>query len=286
MVEHSYMTRQCKIQKTTRSPYSLIVKVHLKDFMVHRNFEWRPGHCINFITGKNGSGKSSLLQAIVLGLMSGTKHVGRYSRLGDFVRKGSQRATIAVTLHNTAQCAVCPLGCPCIHKCSVLYTEALRHLRHFQHDSSVSYTEFLYTIRLHIQLKIENEEFETHGIRFFSFFLRVVSLEKMSFSHILLGIFRCASISQIQIATDLLSNQTQIAKITTESISDNEIGLCQYHIVSVPVLSVPSVISMSNVKCNGMSWHVKCQMSNGKCQMSCSINVKCKISWNVMAFQM
>ena len=80
-----------------------IVKVHLKDFMVHRNFEWRPGHCINFITGKNGSGKSSLLQAIVLGLMSGTKHVGRYSRLGDFVRKGSQRATIAVTLHNTGE---------------------------------------------------------------------------------------------------------------------------------------------------------------------------------------
>ena len=53
-------------------------------------------------------------------------------------------------LASTAQCAVCPLGCPCIHKCSVLYTEALRHLRHFQHDSSVSYTEFLYTIRLHI----------------------------------------------------------------------------------------------------------------------------------------
>ena len=78
-----------------------IVKVHLKDFMVHRDFEWRPGHCINFITGKNGSGKSSLLQAIVLGLMSGTKHVGRYSRLGDFVRKGARKATIAVTLHNT-----------------------------------------------------------------------------------------------------------------------------------------------------------------------------------------
>ena len=68
-----------------------IVKVHIKDFMVHRDFDWRPGHCINFITGKNGSGKSSLLQAIVLGLMSGTKHVGRYSRLGDFVRKGSQK---------------------------------------------------------------------------------------------------------------------------------------------------------------------------------------------------
>ena len=80
-----------------------IVKVHLNDFMVHRDFEWRPGHCINFITGKNGSGKSSLLQAIVLGLMSGTKHVGRYSRLGDFVRKGSQKATIAVTLHNTGE---------------------------------------------------------------------------------------------------------------------------------------------------------------------------------------
>jgi len=28
--------------------------------------------------------------------------------------------------------------------------------------------------------------------------------------------------------TDWLTNQTQISKITTESISDNEIGLCQY----------------------------------------------------------
>ena len=64
-----------------------IVKVHLKDFMVHRDFEWKPGHCINFITGKNGSGKSSLLQAIVIGLMSGAKHVGRYSSLGEFVRR-------------------------------------------------------------------------------------------------------------------------------------------------------------------------------------------------------
>ena len=29
--------------------------------------------------------------------------------------------------------------------------------------------------------------------------------------------------------TERVSNQTQIAKITTESISDNEIGLYQYH---------------------------------------------------------
>merc|ERR1719187_217266 len=80
-----------------------IVKVHLKDFMVHRDFEWKPGHCINFITGKNGSGKSSLLQAIVIGLMSGAKHVGRYKTLGEFVRKGAHKFVISVTLNNSGE---------------------------------------------------------------------------------------------------------------------------------------------------------------------------------------
>lgn len=80
-----------------------ISKVHLLDFMVHRDFEWWPGHSVNFITGKNGSGKSSLLQGLVLGLMSGARQVGRYARLGDFVRKGAGKAVVSVSLHNTGE---------------------------------------------------------------------------------------------------------------------------------------------------------------------------------------
>ena len=95
---------QCADRRTDKAGVlGHIVKVHLKDFMVHRDFEWKPGHCINFITGKNGSGKSSLLQAIVIGLMSGAKHVGRYSSLGEFVRKGAHKFVISVTLNNSGE---------------------------------------------------------------------------------------------------------------------------------------------------------------------------------------
>jgi chromosome segregation ATPase len=80
-----------------------IALVHLKDFMVHEDFEWRPGHNVNIITGKNGSGKSSVLQGIVLGLMYGSRQVGRYARIGDFVRRGAMQAVIEVTLHNTGE---------------------------------------------------------------------------------------------------------------------------------------------------------------------------------------
>ena len=42
--------------------------VKLTNFMSHHDFEWKPGPKINLITGRNGAGKSSILQAIVIGL--------------------------------------------------------------------------------------------------------------------------------------------------------------------------------------------------------------------------
>ena len=42
--------------------------VHLKNFMGHRDFTWEPGPKINFITGRAESGKTSILQAIRIGL--------------------------------------------------------------------------------------------------------------------------------------------------------------------------------------------------------------------------
>ena len=42
--------------------------IKLTNFMSHHDFEWKPGPKINLITGRNGAGKSSILQAIVIGL--------------------------------------------------------------------------------------------------------------------------------------------------------------------------------------------------------------------------
>ena len=56
-----------------------------------------------------------------------------------------------------------------------------------------------------------------------------------------------------------LTNRFEIANITSESISENELGLCQYYF---------------RVSCHAMS-NVKFQMSNANCQMS---NVNCYLS--------
>ena len=66
--------------------------------------------------------------------------------------------------------------------------------------------------------------------------------------------FLCALASLRSIVS--LIKQTQIAVITTESISQNEIGLCQYQ-------------------------KYQCQVSNVKCQMSNVVSYQCEISWNV-----
>lgn len=45
-----------------------IFRIQLVNFMVHQQFDYYPGPRVNMITGRNGSGKSSVLQAIVIGL--------------------------------------------------------------------------------------------------------------------------------------------------------------------------------------------------------------------------
>ena len=63
---------------------------------------------INFVTGLNGSGKSSVLQGLVLGLLADSKHTKRYSKLQDFIMKDKQKAVIQITLRNEGEDAYRP----------------------------------------------------------------------------------------------------------------------------------------------------------------------------------
>ena len=56
----------------------------------------KPNKNVNFVTGVNGSGKSSILQGLVLGLLADSKHTKRYHKLQDFIQKGYKRATVQV----------------------------------------------------------------------------------------------------------------------------------------------------------------------------------------------
>jgi len=86
----------------------VIERVHIDNFMCHSQFTWEPNQRVNFVTGANGSGKSSMLQAITLGLLGDPKSVKRYTKVAEFIKKGASKATIQVTLKNCGDDAYKP----------------------------------------------------------------------------------------------------------------------------------------------------------------------------------
>ncbi|CAN7992231.1 unnamed protein product [Ixodes hexagonus] len=79
-----------------------IVRIKLNDFMTYAFVELRPGPSLNVVVGTNGSGKSSLVCAICLGLAGTPQTVGRASHVGDYIRHGAESALIEIELWQLA----------------------------------------------------------------------------------------------------------------------------------------------------------------------------------------
>ena len=75
-----------------------IVRVTLKNFVTYTNAEFFPGPSLNMVIGPNGTGKSTLVCAICLGLGWKTEHLGRAKNIGEFVKHGSKEAEIEIEL--------------------------------------------------------------------------------------------------------------------------------------------------------------------------------------------
>eukprot|EP00051_Salpingoeca_urceolata_P001875 m.44782 g.44782 ORF g.44782 m.44782 type:complete len:1069 (+) comp11735_c0_seq1:335-3541(+) len=75
-----------------------VVRVKLKNFVTYTDVEVYPGPNLNVVIGPNGTGKSTLVCAICLGLAGSTTLLGRQKKVGDFVRSGSEFAEIDVEL--------------------------------------------------------------------------------------------------------------------------------------------------------------------------------------------
>lgn len=75
-----------------------IVRVMVDNFVTYEHAEFLPGPNLNMVIGPNGTGKSSLVCAICLGLGYAPKHLGRASHWGEFVKHGKDTATIEVEL--------------------------------------------------------------------------------------------------------------------------------------------------------------------------------------------
>ena len=75
-----------------------ILRVSVENFVTYEKAEFFPGPNLNMVIGPNGTGKSSLVCAICLGLGYGPKHLGRAGAIKEFVKHGKDTATIEIEL--------------------------------------------------------------------------------------------------------------------------------------------------------------------------------------------
>ncbi|CAK7239569.1 MAG: Structural maintenance of chromosomes protein 5 [Sporothrix thermara] len=75
-----------------------IVRVKLENFVTYERAEFDPGPSLNLVIGPNGTGKSSLVCAICLGLGFHSNVLGRATTFGDFVKHGRPHAVVEIEL--------------------------------------------------------------------------------------------------------------------------------------------------------------------------------------------
>lgn len=75
-----------------------IKRIRIRNFMTYDDVEIIPKSGLNLIVGLNGSGKSSIMCAICLGLAGKPQFTGRATQLSDFIKHGQHQADIEIEL--------------------------------------------------------------------------------------------------------------------------------------------------------------------------------------------
>ncbi|PLB51753.1 DNA repair protein Rad18 [Aspergillus steynii IBT 23096] len=88
--------------------HGILERVECYNFMCHDRFYVELGPLINFIVGKNGSGKSAVLTAITLCLGGKASATNRGQSLKSFIKEGKETATIVVRIKNQGDGAYMP----------------------------------------------------------------------------------------------------------------------------------------------------------------------------------
>ncbi|XP_063151213.1 structural maintenance of chromosomes protein 5 isoform X2 [Candoia aspera] len=76
-----------------------IVRVSMENFLTYDNCEVRPGPHLNMIVGANGTGKSSIVCAICLGLAGKPSFIGRADKVGHYVKRGCKKGTVEIEVY-------------------------------------------------------------------------------------------------------------------------------------------------------------------------------------------
>lgn len=88
--------------------HGILESVDCFNFMCHDHFSVELGPLINFIVGKNGSGKSAILTALTLCLGGKASATNRGQSLKNFIKEGKENSTIIVRIKNQGDGAYMP----------------------------------------------------------------------------------------------------------------------------------------------------------------------------------
>lgn len=90
--------KRSRVDSTTRYTPGSIIRVDVKNFMTYSRCTIEPGPTLNLVLGPNGTGKSSLVCALCVGLAGSTKLLGRADDVGSYIRRGTSEGQVTVTL--------------------------------------------------------------------------------------------------------------------------------------------------------------------------------------------
>ncbi|KAL3288876.1 hypothetical protein HHI36_003322 [Cryptolaemus montrouzieri] len=127
----------------------VITRILLKNFMCHSMLEVNFINNTSVVTGQNGSGKSAILTALVVGLGGKASLTNRGTSIKGFVKAGRNSATVEITMYN---------GGPMAYRPNI-YGDSITVSRHFTASGSSSYK-----IRDHTGKMISNQAREVQNI--------------------------------------------------------------------------------------------------------------------------
>ncbi|KAJ5639846.1 uncharacterized protein N7484_007708 [Penicillium longicatenatum] len=99
---------QIHTEVNTASDHGILESVDCYNFMCHEHFSVTLGPLINFICGKNGSGKSAILTALTLCLGGKASATNRGQSLKNFIKEGKENSNIVVRIKNQGEGAYRP----------------------------------------------------------------------------------------------------------------------------------------------------------------------------------
>lgn len=75
-----------------------IYMIHLENFLTHSEVKVFPHELLNIVIGPNGTGKSSLVAGIIIGMGGSTKILSAHNKLSDYVKNGKKSAKVTLIL--------------------------------------------------------------------------------------------------------------------------------------------------------------------------------------------